>query len=139
MPREDRKKAALDAALRKMVRRRADNCCEYCLLPQSESELSHHIEHIVAKQHGGSNSPDNLALACHRCNLHKGPNLSGLEPETGELVPLFHPRRDRWNEHFRFIGVRIEGLTSIGRATVQLLAMNDARRLQLRSEHRPNG
>jgi hypothetical protein len=53
---------------------------------------------------------------------------------SGELVPLFHPRRDRWAEHFLFRGVHIEGLTSIGRATVDVLAMNDARRLELRSE-----
>jgi len=77
---------------------------------------------------------ENLALACQRCNLHKGPNLSGVDPVTGELVQLFHPRRDRWAEHFRFEGVRLEGLTTTGRATVDVLAMNDARRLELRSE-----
>ena len=62
------------------------------------------------------------------------PNLTGVDPVSGELVPLFHPRRDRWAEHFQFRGVRIEGLTPVGRATVHVLAMNDARRLELRSE-----
>jgi 5-methylcytosine-specific restriction endonuclease McrA len=122
----------MDATTRDLVRRRADN--EYCLLPQEHSELTHHIEHIIAKQHGGGDDVDNLALACHRCNLRKGPNLTGVDPISGELVPLFHPRRDRWAEHFLLHGVRIQGITPAGRATVKVLAMNDARRLELRSE-----
>jgi len=124
----------MDATTRDVVRRRADNRCEYCLLPQEHSELTHHIEHIIAKQHGGSDDADNLALACHRCNLRKGPNLTGVDPLGGELVPLFHPLRDHWADHFLFRGVRIVGLTPIGRATVHVLAMNDTRRLELRSE-----
>jgi hypothetical protein len=121
------------------VRRRAGNRCEYCLLPQEHSGLTHHVEHIVAKQHDGSDNDDNLALACHRCNLRKGPNLSGIDPSTAQLVPLFHPRRDEWNSHFRLRGTHIEGTTSVGRATVQVLAMNDARRLELRAELVPGG
>jgi hypothetical protein len=124
----------MDAATRDLVRRRADNRCEYCLLPQAHSELTHHIEHIVSKQHGGRDDIDNLALACHRCNLHKGPNLTGVDPLTGGVVSLFHPRGERWAEHFLFRGVRITGITPTGRATVHLLAMNDTRRLELRSE-----
>jgi len=124
----------MDATTRDLVRRRADNRCEYCLLRQEHSELTHHIEHIIAKQHGGGDDVDNLALACHRCNLRKGPNLTGVDPITGELVPLFHPRRDRWAEHFLFHSVRIQGITPAGRATVKVLAMNDARRLELRSQ-----
>jgi hypothetical protein len=92
------------------------------------------MEHIIAKQHGGSEEPGNLALACHRCNLRKGPNLTGIDPLTNELVALFNPRRDQWQDHFRIRIVRIEGTTSIARATVQVLAMNDARRLDLRQE-----
>jgi len=51
---------------------------------------------VVPRQHGGTDDPGNLALACHRCNLRKGPNLTGIDPITGEIVPLFDPRRDRW-------------------------------------------
>jgi hypothetical protein len=81
----------MDAATRALVRERADNRCEYCLLRQEYCEFTDHIEHIVSKQHGGRDTVDNLALACHRCNLKKGPNLTGVDPETGELAPLFHP------------------------------------------------
>lgn len=124
----------MDAATRDLVRRRAGDRCEYCFLRQEHSDLTHHVEHIVAKQHGGSDDPENLALACQRCNLHKGPNLTGMNPETGEIVPLYHPRRDQWAEHFAFRGVLIEGLTPVGRVTVHVLALNDARRLELRAE-----
>jgi len=124
----------MDATTRDLVRLRAGERCEYCRLHQEHSELIHHVEHIVAKQHGGSDDPDNLALACHRCNLHKGPNLTGIDPLTQQVVSLFHPRRDRWSDHFVFKGALVGGITVIGRATVQVLAMNDARRLEVRKE-----
>jgi hypothetical protein len=124
----------MDAATRETVRLRAGDRCEYCLLRQAQSRLKHHVEHIIAKQHGGQDDPANLALACHRCNSHKGPNLTGIDPSTGDLVPLFHPRRDDWAEHFEFAGPRIVGLTAIGRATIHVLAMNDERRVERRAE-----
>jgi hypothetical protein len=60
--------------------------------------------------------------------------LTGIDVETSDLVPLFHPRRDAWAEHFAFLGPRIVGRTSRGRATVWVLQMNDARRLERRAE-----
>ena len=124
----------MDATTRDLVRQRASDRCEYCRLHQEYSGLRHHIEHITAKQHGGSDDADNLALACHRCNLHKGTNLTGIDPQTGQVIPIFHPRRDRWSDHFTFEGARINGISAVGRATVQVLNMNDARRLELRTE-----
>ncbi len=68
----------MDAATRELVRRRAGNQCEYCGMREgSRVRLRFHIEHIVARQHGGGDEQENLALACHLCNAHKGPNLSG--------------------------------------------------------------
>ena len=124
----------MDATTRDLVRLRAGERCEYCGLHQEQSGLKHHIEHITAKQHGGSDDADNLALACHRCNLHKGPNLTGIDSRTGQVVSLFHPRRDPWSDHFVFEGARISGISAVGRATVQVLNVNDARRLELRTE-----
>jgi hypothetical protein len=86
----------------------------------------------VARQHGGSDDPGNLALACHRSNLRKGPNLTAIDPVTAEIVQLFDPRRDLWLDHFRFRGPAIEGVTAVGRATVKLLSMNDTRRIERR-------
>ncbi len=120
------------AATRDFVRRRAGGRCEYCLLPEANLEAKHHVEHIVARQHGGGDETGNLALACHYCNRHKGPNLSGIDPDTGVLVPLFNPRTDSWSAHFVFRGMRIEGTSPMGRATVNVLAMNDSRNLKVR-------
>ncbi len=124
----------MDAAVRQAVRDRAAHRCEYCRLPEAAHELPFHVEHIVARQHQGADSLDNLALACDRCNLYKGPNLTTIDVESSAIVPLFHPRRDRWEDHFRWHGARIEGLTPVGRATVLLLQMNLSQRVQLREE-----
>jgi hypothetical protein len=124
----------MDASIRESVRQRAGLRCEYCRLLQQHSELAHHIEHVVAKQHGGTDDLDNLALSCHRCNPHKGPNLTGVDPRTGTVTALFHPRRDRWSEHLAFDGEWVVGTSAVGRATVQVLAMNDPRRRELRRE-----
>jgi hypothetical protein len=123
----------MDNALRALVCRRVGDICEYCRLPQTASCIVRfHVEHIIARQHGGQTEPDNLALACSYCNFHKGPNIAGLDPESGQLVPLFHPRRDRWKDHFGWKGATIVGRTPIGRATAELLAMNDWQRTELR-------
>jgi len=115
-----------------LVRTRADNRCEYCQLHQDDSPLaSLHVEHVVPKKHGGSDGIDNLALACIDCNLHKGSNLTGIDPETNEVTILFHPRRQAWSTHFTWDGVSIIGLTAIGRTTVRVLAMNSDDQLAL--------
>ncbi len=76
---------------------------------------------------------DNLALACIHCNRHKGPNIAGVDYETGEVIRLFHPRRDEWEAHFRWAGAEIVPLSSIGRVTVGVLFMNDPEMIWLRS------
>ena len=123
----------MDHALRNLVWRRAANRCEYCRLPQSAVDATFHVEHVVAKQLGGGDGEDNLALSCDRCNLFKGPNLSSIDGESGEIVVLFNPRRDTWNDHFALEGASIRGLTPTGRATVSLLQMNVPRRRALRA------
>ena len=123
----------MDAASRRWVIERARYRCEYCRLHQQHQPLvSFHIEHIIARQHSRDDSPENLALACQRCNLRKGANLTGLDPETGQLTRLFHPRQDRWIEHFEFRDGYIVGLTAVGRTTAALLQMNTPDRVELR-------
>lgn len=124
----------MDAATRRRVVARAGGRCEYCRLHQSAAGFAaFHVEHIIARQHRGPDDDENLALACHRCNAHKGPNLAGYDPDTGEIVRLFHPRRDAWGEHFFRDGPWTRGLTSIGRTTVWVLQMNTEVRLELRA------
>jgi len=127
----------MDDATRDVVRRRAGDRCEYCLLPQEASLLlTFHVEHIIAKQHVDeeADDPNTLALACNRCNAYKGTNLASIDPGTKEMVPLYNPRQDAWQDHFLLRGGEIVGLTPTGRATVRLLNMNAPQRVELRRE-----
>jgi 5-methylcytosine-specific restriction endonuclease McrA len=123
----------MDADLRDAVRQRAAHCCEYCQRRQIDSPLIPlQIEHIVPRKHGGGDSLENLALACAECNLHKGTNLTGLDPASNQITPLFNPRRERWAEHFAWDSMQIGGLTAAGRTTIRVLEMNSAARIRVR-------
>jgi hypothetical protein len=118
--------------LRKFVTERADNRCEYCLIPQSFCLHKHEPDHIIPIQHGSLTVADNLALACMRCNRYKGPNIGFFDPETGKLVPFFNPRNQEWTEHFKLEGAVIRPLTAEGRVTVKIFRINDEKRLEER-------
>lgn len=123
----------MDESLREFVRQRAANRCEYCLLPQSAASFfTFHVEHIRARQHGGLDLEQNLALACPDCNAHKGPNLTSIDPTTDAIVPLFDPRHQTWDDHFLRQGAFILGVTPFGRATVELLNLNESERVEMR-------
>lgn len=107
----------MNADLRDLVRRRAGDRCEYCHIPQEATPLiTFHVEHIVARQHEEmtEDDPSRLALSCDRCNAYKGPNLTSIDPESGDIVALFHPRQEAWRDHFLFHGGKIVGLTATG-------------------------
>lgn len=123
----------MDPRARLEVYQRAAGRCEYCRIREEDDALRFHVEHIVSQKHGGADGQENLALACQNCNLHKGTNLTGVDPETGEITRLFHPRTDAWGDHFRYRAAHIEGLTTVGRTTVRVLNMNDPDRVELRS------
>ena len=115
----------MEAGLRRLVRERAGNRCEYCGIHQDQDAFfTFHVDHIVARQHGGKTEAENLCLSCYRCNSHKGPNIATINPNTGEIVRLFHPRQDDWGKHFEWQGALLMGRTPIGRATVKLLVVN---------------
>ena len=124
----------MDAETKIRVRARAEDRCEYCRNHQRHYIVTFHVEHIIAKQHHESDEDSNLALACHFCNRHKGPNIAGLDPETGAMTRLFNPRTDDWNHHFYHQAGRIIGLTGVGRATVDVLKMNHPDRIRTRLE-----
>jgi len=120
-------------SIRQRVRARAGGRCEYCHLPDFAAHASDfHVDHVVARQHGGRDSIGNRCWSCHRCNLHKGPNLSGRDPATGKIVRLFNPRRQSWARHFEWRGAVLVGRTLTGRATIAVLDVNNPRRVQLR-------
>lgn len=123
----------MDENVRQFVRQRADYRCEYCGLPESQSPLaSLHIEHVRPRKHGGSDEPENLALACIDCNLCKGSNVAGYDSETGALTELYNPRQLTWSDHFERQGSLIVGRSAVGRTTIAVLRMNSEERVELR-------
>ena len=126
----------MDQATRALIWQRAGDHCEYCLIPQEATPFfTFHIEHVIAKQHvGDTDDPAGLALACNRCNAYKGPNISSVDPDTGDIVPLFNPRQDDWDDHFTVSGGEVIGVTPTGRVTARLLNMNATHRVELREE-----
>jgi HNH endonuclease len=123
----------MDDALERLVRQRSDGRCEYCHLPQAWTRVPFEFDHIVARKHRGRTVAGNLAFSCYYCcNVYKGPNLSGLDPASGKLTRLYHPRRHKWAYHFRFEGSSLAGRTAIGRTTIQVLHMNHPQMIGLR-------
>jgi len=121
----------MDAALRAFVRERAARRCEYCRLHEDDAgSLEFQVEHIVARQHGGTDDPDGLCWACAQCNWAKGPNLASLL--GGKLYPLFNPRKQSWSRHFRWDLTTLVGKTKTGIVTVQVPNINDPVRVMLR-------
>ena len=119
-------KARVSSRLRRQVAERAGGCCEYCRSQERFAMQAFSAEHIAPRSQRGQTYPENLAWACQGCNNHKYDKSSARDPLTGEIVPLFHPRRQRWADHFAWNedGTLILGLSPIGRATVEALQLN---------------
>jgi len=126
----------IPAELRRLVVTRAGARCEYCGIAEAETYFGCEVDHIISQKHGGLTEAGNLALACVTCNRAKGSDIASLT-EDGRIVELFHPRRHRWAEHFRWEGSRLMGRTAIGHATAHLLQLNHPERLAERAARRP--
>ena len=124
----------VSARLRTFVAARAMESCEYCLVHVTYTAFAHEIDHIVARKHGGATESENLAFACAQCNRFKGSDIAAMDPESGDIVPLYHPRTMNWGDHFCLDGPRIAPLTATGRATERLMQLNQIDRLLLRKE-----
>lgn len=122
----------MDAALTRLVWKRARGCCEYCLTPQAADDAGFQIDHVIARKHAGPTIAVNLCLSCFYCNSFKGSDLTSRDPKTRKITPLFNPRRHKWAKHFRWQGAYLMGRTAIGRVTVALLHINDEYRIELR-------
>jgi hypothetical protein len=122
------------AELRTLVIFRAQESCEYCLVHADYAVLVHEIDHAIAEKHGGATEADNLAYACAQCNRFKGSDIATFDPQTGQIVPLFNPRTQSWQDHFRHDGAVIIALSPQGRATERLLQLNQIDRVLLRRE-----
>lgn len=117
------------------VRSRAQEICEYCLLPQSSQEATFHIDHILPRQAGGATTASNLALACVTCSLRKAARFYVRDPLSREIVRIFHPRQEEWSEHFSISDeFELIGITPTGRATIDALCMNRKAIVSIRKE-----
>ena len=118
-------RGSLTESIKRIVRQRAGDRCEYCRVPQASQLATYHIDHVVPRSKGGTDAPSNLALACGGCSLHKAAKSDGIDPASGLRRPLFHPRQMSWNVHFALgRDGALVGRTPVGRATIQALHMN---------------
>lgn len=100
---------------------RAERLCEYCLIHDDDTFFGCQVDHVISEKHGGKTDPLNLAYACAFCNRHKGADIASISRKTGRLTPLFNPRTDSWQTHFRLEDATIVPLTEVGEVTADIL------------------
>ncbi len=123
------------------IRARANYLCEFCHADERWQYVRFTVDHVLPVSLGGSDNLTNLTLACFHCNRRKANHLTGIDPQSQTEVPLFNPRQDRWREHFIWSmdGISIEGISTIGRATVAALLLNRDRVIPIRTADREIG
>jgi hypothetical protein len=122
-----RVRAKISAKLQNKIRRQARFRCGYCLCSETLLGMPMEIEHLISLAAGGTDDEENLWLACRRCNGFKGILKQAIDPLSKQLVSLFNPRVQNWQEHFQWSedGTQILGLTKCGRATIEALKLNN--------------
>lgn len=125
----------ISEALRRQVVEDSNHRCEYCKTSSRLTGTPLVMEHILPRSQGGSDDRQNLAASCYRCNEFKGAKTDAIDPETGQLVPLFNPRTQVWSNHFAWAhgGTHIIGITATGRTTVIALRLNNDNLVEARS------
>lgn len=124
----------VSAELRRLIATRAEGLCEYCLIHEVDTFVGCQVDHIISEKHGGLTIEANLAFACAFCNRYKGTDIGSISQDTGEFLRFYNPRVDRWPEHFRLDGLRIEARTPVGEVTVRILAFNTLERVLEREQ-----
>lgn len=115
--------------LRKLVKRRAHNTCEYCLMHEDDTFFNFQIDHIISLKHGGITIENNLAYACAICNNSKGADLGSFVENPSELIRFYNPRIDEWRKHFKIENAEIIPVTEIGKVTIKIFRLNDKHRI----------
>lgn len=129
----------ITADLRRLVVARAEHICEYCLIAEEDTFYGCEADHIISEKHGGSTDADNLAYACVFCNQAKGSDVGSIHWESHTFVRFYNPRSDRWRDHFKLVGNRIEGITPIGVVTASILGFNSSERVLERQTLQDSG
>lgn len=116
---------SLSQKVKREVYQRAEGCCEYCQLSAEDSAVPFHVDHVIPLKHDGSDELDNLCLACFDCNMYESHDLTGFDPDTGKITPLFNPRQHNWTDHFEIQSdLKIHGHTAHSRTTIRVLKIN---------------
>jgi HNH endonuclease len=118
--------AHIPKKLRERIAEQARYRCGYCLSAEQVVGIPMEVDHLIPQALGGPTIEENLWLACPACNAFKGHRISARDPESGQLLRLFNPREQSWDEHFLWVdsGSRIIGKTAVGRATAKALRLN---------------
>ncbi len=115
----------IPAKLRELVAKRANCCCEYCLIPERFSFFKFHLDHIIGLKHGGETTAENLANSCSVYNENKGSDIATFVVSPEQIVRFFNPRIDDWSVHFKLETTgEITPLTDVGRATLKIFRFN---------------
>jgi hypothetical protein len=96
-------------------------------VPQAIISYKLEVEHIKPKSKGGTDTEENLCLACRQCNSFKASKVYGFDTESSRRAKLFNPNKQIWSEHFSWDKEQtsIIGKTPCGRATILALKMNN--------------
>ena len=114
---------------------RADYLCEYCLVSVESRFLRFHVDHIISIKHSGKTEAPNLAYTCSTCNYFKGTDIVSIVNYPNlEFARLFHPRLDKWHEHFELKDAEISPMTPIGKVTANILQFNTSQRIKDREQ-----
>ncbi len=125
---------SISPAVRREVRERAKQRCEYCRKPDSTTAFGHQVDHILSLKQGGTSDLDNLAYACLACNKFKGSDIAAYDEDTGDLIPFYNPRKQNWDEHFILEYAHIIGQTAVGRVTMRIFQLNHPKQLEIRRD-----
>lgn len=127
--------------LRRQVIAASHGRCAYCHSPQALMGVEFEVDHIVPRSAGGQTTLDNLCLSCPNCNRAKATRAVAQDPVTRRTTPLFQPNQDQWSAHFAWSadGAQLNGLTPIGRATIDALHINRPALITLRRYWRATG
>jgi HNH endonuclease len=128
-------RSKISEAIQYQVRERAALLCEYCHASEQWQYVRFTVDHVVPLLLGGTDSLENLALACFHCNRRKTNRTTAIDLQSGSEVSLFNPRQNNWSDHFIWSsdGLRIVGLTLIGKASIEALALNRDRVINIRN------
>lgn len=104
--------------------------CAYCHSPERLLGIPLEVDHIIPSSLDSKTEFRNLCLSCRSCNAYKHDQTRAHDPQTKRKVRLFHLRKQKWSEHFKWNKNKTR---IIGRATVEALQMNNKLITNLRS------